>query len=1221
VYDLDDIEDGDNADGVYDQATYDAQSWFYDQDVEIIVEGLDERVDYPYIFCYAEDDEDTLGGLVFGEDAGQWQTGSWYGAAKAKTAPNRMVFDGTAGQESNQNVHTISQDAGGIGTIQTLDESPPIFKTLAMDDPTVDNDRIVVTFTLNEDGTAWCRATRSDSGEVDLKINRILTADWSATYATSGSDSTIEITKLEDKTGSETIKEETQYDIYCWAKDSAVDTHSNARPNYQSQSYVETDVGTNAPTGDALGGKTTYVWVKDTTPPTMIYVASEAIAETTIQVTLQLDEPGTVWCAISRIDGSGEDTTYCEASEIPSTANCGNGAYRTYITSNVGGLPFVQEIHVPYVDYDLNLNLIQDEAGANAYPLKALSGYRVFCFAEDNWGLEAEAANPNLSVNFRRRGGTTGPVEVSNEVLDPAVVQLSANEIGIVVTLDTTPAAFLNYDDTDISQVDEVTLSVTFRLDEDGTVYCKPVRKDFATPTLNEILAYGESVTPCNQFTECVLTVGNTHPLTDKTEYDVHCVSEDNNVYPQVTNLYQAPKVTQATKDETPPTIHVIEAESPYNDRIVVKLQLNEIGTVWCASRPSANVADLTTSYIRTNGDSVIVDNSVWFVDQNTEVVVTGLEEEVLYVTSCTAIDTPTSPFFVTANEMTQGATDATRPVLGDIITLDVSPPKFTALKGEGTGENEITVTFELNEDGTAYCRATRSDSGEATMHINRILKADWTQTYVTSTSAAQTIVIDKLENDATSSALELGTYYDVFCWIRDAAVKHSCRAGPDGANPAICGTTYVPVGQTQTYVDTQFGGSGGLMTPPDFVGVTNGGKIATPGVRTRDKTPPTIVFVEAESTAETSITITLQLSEPGTVYCEAYNGVTVGPNVKSACSYSSCQYVVATWAETYRNFEVTVTQAGGLTMETNYYVYCGGEDDESVETQYSGGGGAVDTNNIAAIILTESTGRYTLDLTPPIIQVNSVVSLSEPTLTVNVQLDEPGTVWCLAVRDNFDAPTINQIIAADYSAVETGANQPFNVVILALTRDTEYDTYCFARDRGTENGAVSPNPGNDITFATVLSTKRDVHTIGDSTYPFIPEPPQSSGFVPAQSTSGVNNQETIVLTFSEDITTSNDVQSDPATYSLQFYDVTGSGSNNRAIDFSSGNSAGLITIVNNVMTIDFDAGYSLNPSTQYDVVVDPGVLVDLANNPFPGLGDATRNTDPLKQVYSFTTA
>ena len=42
--------------------------------------------------------------------------------------------------------------------------------------------------------------------------------------------------------------------------------------------------------------------------------------------------------------------------------------------------------------------------------------------------------------------------------------------------------------------VDETQLQVVFTLDEVGTVYCKPVRKLFATPTLNEILAYGESL-------------------------------------------------------------------------------------------------------------------------------------------------------------------------------------------------------------------------------------------------------------------------------------------------------------------------------------------------------------------------------------------------------------------------------------------------------------------------------------------------------------------------------------------------------------------------------------------------------------------------------------------------------------------------------------------------------------------------------------------------------
>ena len=48
--------------------------------------------------------------------------------------------------------------------VQTLDESMPIFRQLEIYDPTANNDRIIVTFTLNEDGTAYCRVTRSDSG-------------------------------------------------------------------------------------------------------------------------------------------------------------------------------------------------------------------------------------------------------------------------------------------------------------------------------------------------------------------------------------------------------------------------------------------------------------------------------------------------------------------------------------------------------------------------------------------------------------------------------------------------------------------------------------------------------------------------------------------------------------------------------------------------------------------------------------------------------------------------------------------------------------------------------------------------------------------------------------------------------------------------------------------------------------------------------------------------
>ena len=51
------------------------------------------------------------------------------------------------------------------------------------------------------------------------------------------------------------------------------------------------------------------LWVTDVTPPTMIYVAAEAISRDTIQMTLQLDEPGTVW-SLSRNGGTDGTTEH-----------------------------------------------------------------------------------------------------------------------------------------------------------------------------------------------------------------------------------------------------------------------------------------------------------------------------------------------------------------------------------------------------------------------------------------------------------------------------------------------------------------------------------------------------------------------------------------------------------------------------------------------------------------------------------------------------------------------------------------------------------------------------------------------------------------------------------------------------------------------------------------------------------------------------------------------
>lgn len=200
-----------------------------------------------------------------------------------------------------------------IGPLVTLDEDPPTFTRLQIEDPTAYNDRINITLALNEPGTAYCRATRSDSGETaaDMTINRILAASWSAEYI--NSDVSIEMYKLENVDPALTARddvdvffeEQTQYDVYCWAQDSAKDTKGLARPNYMSHQYVSTEVNS---TSNPQGGATLSVWVVDSTPPQMTFVRADALASATLQVTLQLNEPGTIWCQAVMPSAS---TDYC----------------------------------------------------------------------------------------------------------------------------------------------------------------------------------------------------------------------------------------------------------------------------------------------------------------------------------------------------------------------------------------------------------------------------------------------------------------------------------------------------------------------------------------------------------------------------------------------------------------------------------------------------------------------------------------------------------------------------------------------------------------------------------------------------------------------------------------------------------------------------------------------------------------------------------------------
>ena len=1074
VYDLDDIEDAD-ADGVTSRTDYDdIYKWKYNQDVDIIVSGLTEETNYPFIYCFAQDDE---------------------------VPANKMIFDST-GNFGPSNVYTLQQ---GIGTVQTLDESPPIFTELTIPDPTALNDRIVITFKLNEAGTAYCRTKRSDSAEPTLHINQILSADFSAEIIDPTLDTgTITLTSLERRNPASVIYEASQYDIYCWARDSAVDSHGFSRPNYMTQSYVETPVGV---VTSPAGGLTENVWVVDTTAPSIIVVAREALAESTVQVTLQLNEPGTIWCQVADQDGSSFGTRYCQNSALEWTVTTDPCYAETWIQgvsrSGTDNTQFMKEVGTAYQDFDIDMTQIEKVTSpVGGESMLGNYNVHVWCFAQDDWVQQAPTPSPSPSFV-----APTLPNKVDQSHM--TAVNLA---IGQITTRDQTPPTFTT---TPISAaLSETSLQITLTLDEAGTIWCMPVRSTFAEPSINEILQNNEYTSGCT--TSCIVTMAN---LDAKTLYDIWCYAEDDNVYPQIPNgqKFTAAEVqTISTQDTTPPILTIVSAESPISSDIRIKVKMDEPGTVWCnsfqtgtayqpASPTSASDwfnAVVGGGFLAYVGFPGLTPNSP--INTNVEVVVSGLAELTQYDTYCAAQDASTLP---SINQNVEATILNTFPALGQITTLDQSPPVYEELGASGIDENTIRVTFKCNEACRAYCRVTRSDSGETSLSINRILKADYYADQLGSGGASSTIDLQRLENDATLTLLDRGTLYDVFCWSRDEAVQHSCWA--EGAG-ATCSTYPRNNYQAQSYVDTVFGG-----TPPSTI--TNGaglpgGKILH--VRTPDTTAPVIIFVEAESTEESSITVTLQLDEPGTAYCKAYTTMQSADSTLYTALTTSPIYsnTVTNWNNIYRNFDIKVS---GLTMETKYYVYCAAEDDEMVEGA-STISPAPTSNNQAIPVLTESSGRFTLDLTPPIISVQAISSATENTATVTLQLDEPGTAWCSAVRDQLTPPSINQIIAADFSNTVTTANTDFTVRVENLMRDTEYDVYCHARDRGTEvEVGITPdagNPGNDVDHTHVLTTKRDIHTLGDSTAPIV------SSVSPAHMQTGVAVKPTLQIVFNEDI-------------------------------------------------------------------------------------------------------
>jgi len=231
----------------------------------------------------------------------------------------------------------------------------------------------------------------------------------------------------------------------------------------------------------------------------MLFIAAEAIAEDTIHLTLQLNEPGTLWCSAGLPDAS-PSTTFCKLSEYQGEDPAEDCFFETFVKGVASKeTVFRVDAHHAFQDYVIEVNRILTKDTADSTALPAQTDFEILCFAEDDWAIEAASAAVK-SPNF------AGPLRPNGVVINQTM-QLQGM-INLKTTLDQTPPLVTL--GISAPSNSETSLEVVLTMDEAGILHCLPLLAGTATPHLNRVLAYNLSL-------ECSDPIGCSRPYQGKT--------------------------------------------------------------------------------------------------------------------------------------------------------------------------------------------------------------------------------------------------------------------------------------------------------------------------------------------------------------------------------------------------------------------------------------------------------------------------------------------------------------------------------------------------------------------------------------------------------------------------------------------------------------------------------------------------------------------------------
>ena len=137
----------------------------------------------------------------------------------------------------------------------------------------------------------------------------------------------------------------------------------------------------------------------DSTPPSILFFRASGVkTEDTLQIMLQLSEPGTVWCQVAETVNASTPSPYCREDEISSdpSAPC---YWETFVKgSQSQGTSFSQIVPEAYTFIEVEMNRIWRKSMTSGDPLLPETNYKIFCFAEDDWPTQAQSPTQSFSI-------------------------------------------------------------------------------------------------------------------------------------------------------------------------------------------------------------------------------------------------------------------------------------------------------------------------------------------------------------------------------------------------------------------------------------------------------------------------------------------------------------------------------------------------------------------------------------------------------------------------------------------------------------------------------------------------------------------------------------------------------------------------------------------------------------------------------------------------------